>query len=268
MRFQPVVLSVLAASALAPRAFGSFVAPDGTNFPWTRGSTPNSAYALWEVFTSPAGPNAPDAGVYVGGSLPAAAPSWNAYDTSGQSFVTGGGNIYSITAPTSIRVIAPNFDLGDSQTTTVLLQVRTQGTEILPSSVHIGGVAPVETVELSRQPLGGFGGFTVDTLFRWELQGNAVSYEIRFDAAESSMSLDRVAVDTFTTPVGCDSIDFNGDGLFPDNTDLEDFLSVFGGGPCTTGMCGDTDFNNDGLFPDNVDIEALFSVFGGGNCLR
>ncbi|HYF15232.1 MAG TPA: hypothetical protein VD971_09200, partial [Phycisphaerales bacterium] len=48
-------------------------------------------------------------------------------------------------------------------------------------------------------------------------------------------------------PVGCDSIDFNGDGLFPDNTDLEDFLSVFGGGPCSTGTCGDIDFNNDGL---------------------
>ncbi|HYF15189.1 MAG TPA: CHRD domain-containing protein, partial [Phycisphaerales bacterium] len=46
---------------------------------------------------------------------------------------------------------------------------------------------------------------------------------------------------------GCDSIDFNGDGLFPDNTDLEDFLSVFGGGPCSTGTCGDIDFNNDGL---------------------
>ena len=64
----------------------------------------------------------------------------------------------------------------------------------------------------------------------------------------------------------CDSIDFNGDGLFPDNQDLEDFLSVFGGGSCSTGTCGDIDFNNDGLFPDNADLEAFFSVFGGGNC--
>jgi len=64
----------------------------------------------------------------------------------------------------------------------------------------------------------------------------------------------------------CDSVDFNGDGLFPDNQDLEDFLSVFGGGPCSTGTCGDVDFNNDGLFPDNADMEAFFSVFGGGAC--
>jgi len=69
-----------------------------------------------------------------------------------------------------------------------------------------------------------------------------------------------------TPPAGCDTIDFNGDGLFPDNQDLEDFLSVFGGGPCSTGTCGDIDFNNDGLFPDNTDLEAFFSVFGGGNC--
>jgi hypothetical protein len=30
----------------------------------------------------------------------------------------------------------------------------------------------------------------------------------------------------------CDSIDFNADGLFPDTLDIDDFLSVFSGGPC------------------------------------
>ncbi|HYF14247.1 MAG TPA: hypothetical protein VD971_04150 [Phycisphaerales bacterium] len=64
----------------------------------------------------------------------------------------------------------------------------------------------------------------------------------------------------------CDSIDFNGDQLFPDNQDIEDFFSVFGGGPCSTGTCGDIDFNNDELFPDNTDIEVFLSVFGGGPC--
>ena len=64
----------------------------------------------------------------------------------------------------------------------------------------------------------------------------------------------------------CDSIDYNGDGLFPDNQDLVDYLSVFGGSDCPSGSCGDLDFNNDGLFPDNEDIFALFRVFGGGAC--
>ncbi|HEX2838984.1 MAG TPA: hypothetical protein VHN77_12755 [Phycisphaerales bacterium] len=65
----------------------------------------------------------------------------------------------------------------------------------------------------------------------------------------------------------CDAIDFNGDGLFPDTADIDDFLSVFSGGPCSTGTCGDIDFNNDGLFPDTLDIDSLLSVFSGGLCL-
>jgi len=68
-------------------------------------------------------------------------------------------------------------------------------------------------------------------------------------------------------PSACDSIDFNADGLFPDTADIDDFLSVFSGGPCSTGTCGDTDFNNDGLFPDTLDIDSLLSVFSGGACL-
>ncbi|MFO0831662.1 MAG: hypothetical protein U0637_07440 [Phycisphaerales bacterium] len=65
----------------------------------------------------------------------------------------------------------------------------------------------------------------------------------------------------------CDPIDFNGDGLFPDTADIDDFLSVFSGGPCSTGTCGDIDFNNDGLFPDTSDIDSLLSVFSGGACV-
>ncbi|HEX2838789.1 MAG TPA: hypothetical protein VHN77_11770 [Phycisphaerales bacterium] len=74
----------------------------------------------------------------------------------------------------------------------------------------------------------------------------------------------------FYTGLGfnCDSVDFNGDGLFPDTADIDDFLSVFSGGSCSTGTCGDIDYNNDGLFPDTLDIDALLSVFSGGPCVR
>ncbi len=65
----------------------------------------------------------------------------------------------------------------------------------------------------------------------------------------------------------CDPIDFNNDGLFPDTADIDDFLSVFSGGPCSTGLCKDLDFNNDSLFPDTADIDSLLSVFSGGPCL-
>ncbi|HYF16080.1 MAG TPA: hypothetical protein VD971_13505 [Phycisphaerales bacterium] len=83
-----------------------------------------------------------------------------------------------------------------------------------------------------------------------------------YDYATPGHSYDNVVL----TDTMCDSIDFNGDGLFPDNQDIEDFFSVFGGGPCSTGACGDIDFNNDGLFPDNLDLELFLSVFGGGGC--
>jgi hypothetical protein len=68
----------------------------------------------------------------------------------------------------------------------------------------------------------------------------------------------------------CDSLDFNNDGVSPDTGDIDDFLSVFGGGPCSTDPtpgCNDLDFNNDGVAPDTTDIDAFLSVFGGGPCL-
>jgi hypothetical protein len=68
----------------------------------------------------------------------------------------------------------------------------------------------------------------------------------------------------------CDTIDFNNDGLFPDTADIDDFLSVFSGGPCSTDPvpgCNGIDYNNDGLFPDTLDIDSLLSVFAGGPCL-
>ncbi len=65
----------------------------------------------------------------------------------------------------------------------------------------------------------------------------------------------------------CDSIDFNSDTLFPDTQDIDDFLTVFSGGACSSGACGDIDFNNDGLFPDTLDIDSLLSVFSGGACI-
>jgi hypothetical protein len=64
----------------------------------------------------------------------------------------------------------------------------------------------------------------------------------------------------------CDSIDFNGDGLFPDDSDLLDFLSVLAGGSCSTSTCNDIDFNNDELFPDDSDLVTFLRVLAGGAC--
>jgi hypothetical protein len=86
----------------------------------------------------------------------------------------------------------------------------------------------------------------------------------------SGRALEACAIVFMEPTVGhaCDSIDFNNDGLFPDTQDIDDFLSVFGGGACSNDPnCNDIDFNNDGLFPDTLDIDSFLSVFGGGQCL-
>jgi hypothetical protein len=71
----------------------------------------------------------------------------------------------------------------------------------------------------------------------------------------------------FTNIANCDSIDFNADGLFPDDQDLVDFLSVLAGGPCTNDPnCNDIDFNNDGLFPDDSDLVIFLQVLAGQPC--
>jgi len=198
--FSSVALSasVLVVLGSAAPALADFVVPDGTNYAWTRGVTPNSTYAQWETFSSPAGPNAPTVGSFAGGTLPGSAPAWNTFDLNSFSFITGGGNIYSFAGVVAPQVNIPCFDLGAGYSTTILLQVRIQGTEIDPASVLIGGVAPVQSTELFRQTLGGFGGFLVDTLYRFELPGNAAGYITQFHALGSSMVLERVAVDTFT----------------------------------------------------------------------
>jgi hypothetical protein len=64
----------------------------------------------------------------------------------------------------------------------------------------------------------------------------------------------------------CDPIDFNNDGIFPDDQDAADFFEVFAGGSCSTGNCNDIDFNNDFTFPDDNDMEAYFRVLAGGQC--
>ena len=67
-------------------------------------------------------------------------------------------------------------------------------------------------------------------------------------------------------PVGCDSIDFNGNSVFPEDQDVVDFFDVLAGGTCPTGTCSDIDFNNNGVFPEDQDVVDFFNVLAGGNC--
>jgi hypothetical protein len=62
----------------------------------------------------------------------------------------------------------------------------------------------------------------------------------------------------------CDSIDFNNNGVFPEDQDVVDFFDVLSGTVCP--VCNDIDFNNNGVFPEDQDIVDFFNVLAGGIC--
>ncbi len=70
--------------------------------------------------------------------------------------------------------------------------------------------------------------------------------------------------------IGCDDIDFNNNGVFPEDQDVVDFFEVLAGG--TPGTCdpvegcNDIDFNNNSVFPEDQDVVDFFNVLAGGNC--
>jgi hypothetical protein len=275
VRVSLVVAGIALAVTNSPTS-AEFVVPDGSNFAWTRGVTQLSLYTEWNVFTSTAGPNSPDVGSYIGGSLPPRAPAFNAFDAdwaSSGSFITGGGNIYSIAGIISPHIEFGGFDLGSAYNTTVLMQLRTQGTEFNPATVSLNGaIAPIETTELYREPLGGFGGFIVDTLFRFEVTGNLDSYVITFDATEGSMSLDRIAIDTFTSiasaPCPADMVDSRTfqpppDGVV-DGADLAFLLGAWGSNPGSPADIVNSDTFQpppDGVV-DGADLAVLLGAWG------
>lgn len=60
------------------------------------------------------------------------------------------------------------------------------------------------------------------------------------------------------------SADFNGDGDYGTDADIEAFFPCLAGDCCM--ICGSADFNGDGDVATDADIEAFFRVLGGGPC--
>lgn len=193
--------AVCAAALVGLSAHGAFIDPT-----WNRpadaaqASADLTTYQEWNVFTSPDAANGPDvADVNPHGS----AAAW---DTSGGSFVTSGGNIYSPSAILAMQTTLPGYDLGPASQTHFLVQLRTLGSELDVTSLMLDGIA-VSTLdgyaytELARIALGGFGGAQVDHAFSFIATNSAASHTLTWLGAESSVSQDIIVIDTLTTGV-------------------------------------------------------------------
>ncbi len=97
-------------------------------------------------------------------------------------------------------------------------------------------------------------------------------FRIRFIAQDTGTpSLVEAAIDNLQlgeAACECNDIDFNNDGSLFDPLDIDDFLSVYSEGPCSTSNCDSIDFNNDLSTFDPQDVDAFLSVFSEGPCIR
>ncbi len=181
----------------------------------------------------------------------------------------------SITTPPAPAEVceggSATFSVGASGSTprTCQWQWRPPGEEFLVVMVNGTNIHPITQQPIFQTPGIGAASVTV-TPFAGVLGAGMGIRCVVNNACGSATS-----IITQLTPSAscCDPIDFNSDTLFPDTTDIADFLTVFAGGVCdgqlpTDPPCNtDIDFNNDGLFPDTDDIGALIRVFGGGACV-
>lgn len=183
-------------------------------------NAPDTASAEWEYFTTATGPNDAQSAVLNGVDVTGTnAGNFNTYDSSGASFITSGGNIYSFASALNINV---ESTLSSFTPNNVLLQIRTLGREYDPTSIFLVGtvdgvndimIAPDFVFESDRQgdlfipPAPGLEptiSYEVITAFQWDLEdlGDAnfslldnANFSIVFDALSSSMSLDVVQLD-------------------------------------------------------------------------
>jgi hypothetical protein len=181
---------------------------------WERGSaTSPNTYLHWDTFTPQA--VAPGENPFV--DLTPDLADFNANgqarltENTGTGFQVGSGNLYTNAAAADYTVTIPEADVFQfPHNTTVMVQLKTLGTELNYDSVKINGLAPVDTAELSRQALGGFGGALVESWFLFHVayadfadgQPGADDLTLTFKAAGSSMSLDQLRVDTAIQPLG------------------------------------------------------------------
>jgi hypothetical protein len=139
------------------------------------------------------------------------------------------------------------------------------------SSNNGSAYTTIETIGPTTQNTGGWL-FSEVRLSNFPAIARTNQMRLRFTASDlGTGSLVEAAVDDVqifvrTCESGCGTSDFNGDGDFGTDADIETFFACLAGSCCPTCFPGGSDFNGDGDFGTDADIESFFRVLAGGNC--
>jgi PEP-CTERM motif len=187
-------LLVSTASQAATGVWDASLTPDNGFGAITNSWAANASgalYAEWNWFTDDSATSGiQDMSPDVGSSGVSVA---HTYETSGAAFLTGGGNIYSFAAPTAFTTVLADASGTTTGTRTVALRIATLG-NLPQQAATLNGVSAQAVEVFSAASGSSFGGNENEYLWLWSNVSSAASYTFQFNAAESSMSLDQLAV--------------------------------------------------------------------------
>jgi hypothetical protein len=183
----------------------------------------------------------------------------------------------------SLSTVRHAFRSEDSSTTIIELPVMTEASADAGRAINDAGfiVGTTGTTSsssayqhawvLSPQGEGAF----LDTLIAgpatWDnLEGSFAKINARGQIVVMGTrltGLDRSSRGVLLTPVqNCGISDFNGDGDFGTDQDIEAYFACLAGSCCQMCWQNGADFNGDGDVGTDADIEAFFRVLAGGAC--
>jgi hypothetical protein len=160
-----------------------------TTAPW--GTATTSQYAEWNVFNS-TNDTSPEVALSAGTTA-------SVRETTGASFVTSGGNIYSFAAATAFTSTLSGTAGGLFD---VYLRISTVGT-LANTTATLNGVNATLVSQLyeSQGDFGGFGtSYEQEAYWKWTGVTGSSLYTFNFSSSSSSMSLDQVALATVAVP--------------------------------------------------------------------
>jgi len=111
--------------------------------------------------------------------------------------------------------------------------------------------------------------------YGWQLPGTdglpdvrvrVVAKDLRFQNSSAESGPFVISAGQVTNPDLCGTSDYNGDGDFGTDQDIEAYFACLAGFCCPTCWQGGSDFNGDGDFGTDEDIEAFFRVLSGAPC--